>query len=88
MVGIRNSPYLWLNLHKEGEIIMLSDTVGNDTVDCINTASGYQIRLNGIEIGFISYLESRAESKAESFQWAAMQTLIEKQRQEKESGNV
>ena len=67
---------------------MLSDTVGNDTVDCIQTATGYQIRLNGKEIGFVPYHESRAESKAESFQYAAMQTLIEKQRQEKESGNV
>ena len=67
---------------------MLSDTVGNDTVDCIQTAAGYQIRLNGKEIGFVPYDESRAESKAESFQWAATQTLIEKQRQEKESGNV
>lgn len=67
---------------------MLSDTIGNDTVDCIQTVSGYQIRLNGIEIGFIPYHESRAESKAESFQYAAMQTLIEKQRQEKESNHV
>ena len=67
---------------------MLSDTVGNDTVDCIQTATGYQIRLNAIEIGFIPYQESRAESKAESFQYAAMVTLKEKQRQEKESGNV
>ena len=60
---------------------MLSDTVGEDTVDCIQTAAGYQIRLNRIEIGFIPYHESRAEFKAEAFQWAAMQTLIEKQRQ-------
>ena len=66
---------------------MLSDTIGEDTVDCINTASGYQIRLNGIEIGFIPYLESRAEMKAESFQYAAMVTLKEKQRQER-SNNV
>lgn len=62
---------------------MLSDTIGKDTVDCINAATGYQIRLNGREIGFIPYHESRAESKAEAFQWAAMQALIEKQRQEK-----
>ena len=67
---------------------MLSDTVGNDTVDCIQTHDGYQVRLNGIEIGFIPYFENRAESKAESFQFAAMVTLMEKQRQEKESGNV
>ena len=67
---------------------MLSDTVGNDTVDCIPTEFGYRIRLNEIEIGFIYYFENRAESKAESFQFAAMVTLMEKQRQEKESGNV
>ena len=62
---------------------MLSDTIGEDTVDCINTASGYQIRVNGVEIGFISYHESRAKSKAESFQFAAMIALKEKQRQER-----
>ena len=67
---------------------MLSDTVGNDTVDCIQTATGYQIRLNGIEIGFIPYHQSRSESNAELFQYAAMRVLMEKQRQEKESGNV
>ena len=67
---------------------MLSDTIGDDTVDCIQTAMGYQIRLNGKEIGFVPYHESRAESKAEAFQWAAMQTLAEKQRQEKETNNV
>ena len=63
---------------------MLSDTVGNDTVDCIQTTDGYQIRLNGKEIGFIPYHESRCEAKAESFQQAAMRVLGEKQRQEKE----
>ena len=67
---------------------MLSDTIGNDTVDCIQTVTGYQIRLNGIEIRFVPYHESRCEAKAESFQYAAMMTLKEKQRQEKESGNV
>ena len=67
---------------------MLSDTIGNDTVDCIQTESGYQIRLNGKEFGFISYFESRAEYKAELFQYAAMRVLVEKQRQEKESHNV
>ncbi len=67
---------------------MISDTVGNDTVDCIQTNNGYQIRLNGIEIGFIPYHESRCEAKAEIFQYAAMRILMEKQRQEKESGNV
>ena len=67
---------------------MLYDTVGNDVIDCIQTESGYQIRLNGKEIGFIQYYEWRAEAKAESFQYAAMVTLMEKQRQEKESHNV
>ena len=67
---------------------MLSDTIGKDTVDCVQTISGYQIRLNGIEIGFIPYCQSRAEAKAELFQFAAMMVLREKQRQEKESGNV
>ncbi len=67
---------------------MLSDTIGNDIVDCIQTTDGYRIRLNGIEFGFISYFESRAEHKAELFQYAAMRVLFEKQRQEKESGNV
>ena len=66
---------------------MLSDTIGEDTVDCIQTVTGYQIRLNGMEIGFISYHESRAKSKAESFQYAAMIALKEKQRQER-SNNV
>ena len=67
---------------------MLSDTIGNDTVDCIDTETGYQIRLNGKELGFISYHESRCKAKAEIFQFAAMVTLKEKQRQEKEFGNV
>lgn len=67
---------------------MLSDTIGKDTVDCVQTFNGYQVRLNGKEILFVPYYESRAESKAESYQYAAMVTLKEKQRQEKETDNV
>lgn len=62
---------------------MLSDIIGNDTVDCIQTKTGYQIRLNEKEIGFVSYFESRAEFKAEAFQYYATMTLKEKQRQER-----
>ena len=67
---------------------MLPDTIGSDTVDCIQRVDGYQIRLNEVEIGFIPYCQSRAEANAELFQFAAMMVLREKQRQEWESRNV
>ena len=67
---------------------MLSDTIGDDTVDCVQTHDGYQVRLNGKQILFVPYFENRAESRAQILQYAAMVTLKEKQRQEEETNNV
>lgn len=53
----------------------LLKTINGNTLEMRQTLTGYSVEVNGNQIEFFDYNESRCEARAEACHYAAMKTL-------------